>query len=770
MEVGRSLTRVDAYDKVTGRAKFTDDLCPKPCLEAKVLHSTIANGVVTAIDTSEAEKIEGVVGVWTCFDVPDIQFGTAGHPWSTQQSHQDIQDRKLLNARVRCYGDNIAAVVAEDTVAADRALRAIKVTYDEYPPCLDAESALDPARTGVLHEERPDNVIAHMDLRSKVRGERYQSIEQILDDPSLHHITQHSATPRQSQVHIESCTSWCRMENGRITCVTSTQIPHIVRRIIAQALGIGWGQVKVIKPYIGGGFGNKQDVLFEPLNAWLCMQVGGRPVRLELSREEVFFATRSRQPKTFDVEAAYDDHQNLVARHCVAYSNQGGYASHGNALVANSVNSFRQLYDMRELASRVEATTFYSNQITAGAMRAYGVPEGNWAAECLMGDIAYDQGWDGCDFRLNNAMTKGYVDEFWPGKLACYTDGLRECVRRGKADIGWDRKRAEYAHQEGPIRHGIGVALFSYKTAVAALSLETASARMILNQDGSVMMELGATEIGQGADTIFSQMAAQAIGIPTEWVHVVSTQDTDTSPYDSGAYASRQTYVSGTAVRMVGEELGEKIVAYAHEMRPDAGDLRLVDGRIVDAAGEQVLSLEEVAQESYYSLDHAQQLFAEDTAQVKSNTFALGCCFVDLTVDIPLCKVTLDRVVEYHDSGMIMNPRTAEQQVHGGIAQSLGMALSEELLTDPASGRILNPNLLDYKIPTAMDMPDLEAGFVETYDPTGPYGNKALGECPCIPAAPAVRDAILNATGVKFYEAPMTPQRLFEGFKREGLI
>jgi xanthine dehydrogenase molybdenum-binding subunit len=739
---------------------------------AKILHSTIANGRVLSIDTSEAEKVEGVVGIYTCFDVPDIQFCTAGHPWSTDPAHQDIQDRKLLAERVTMYGDAIAAVVAEDSVAADRAVRALKVEYDEYPPILTHEDCINPKEeTGVLHPERPSNIIVHSDARSNMdHVEGYDTIEEIFEDPQWHHGVYHMKTPRQSQVHIELCLSYAYMEGDRIVVVSSTQIPHVCRRIVGQALGIPWGKVRVIKPYIGGGFGNKQDVLFEPLNAWLCQQVGGRCVLLELTREEVFYATRSRQPKEFEVEASWDDDMNLKARRILAYSNQGGYASHGHALVANSVNSFRQIYDAKELASRSEAYTFYSNMICAGAMRAYGVPEGNWAAEVLMSDIAHDMGWDGVDFRLNNFMELGYVDEFWPGKLACWSNGIKECVEAGKKAIEWDKKKKEYANQTGPIRKGVGCAFFVYKTAVADLSLETASARMVLNQDGSIMMELGATEIGQGADTVFSQMAAEAIGVPTENIHVVSTQDTDTSPFDTGAYASRQTYVSGTAVKLVGHELHDAIVEYAKELFPEEHELDVKDAYIVNGQGQQLMDLATFATTAYYNPKHPLQISAEDSASVHDNTFAMGCCFVDIEVDIPLAKVKVLKAVEFHDSGKIMNPKTAEQQVHGGMAQSIGMALSEELLTDMKTGRTLNPNLLDYKIPTMLDLPDLEAGFCETDDPTGPYGNKALGECPCIPAAAAIRDAILDATGCKFYEAPMTPQRLFEGFKKEGLV
>ena len=775
-EVGRPIPRVDAYDKVTGRAKFTDDLCPKPCLEAKLLHSTIANGRVTSIDTTEALKVPGVVAIYTCFDVPEHPYPVAGHPWyaNSAAAKRDQADRRLLDDRVRIYGDNIAVVVGEDTVACDRALRLIKVEYEEYPVVYDAIESMKGTEVPV-QEAKPDNIVAHtcaVTPEDKLAEAGYKTVEEALEDPAYHHIAIHAESREQSQVHIESCVSYCYMEGNKIVCVSSTQIPHVVRRVIGQALGIPWGDVRVIKPYIGGGFGTKQDVHYEPLNAWICKQLGGRCVRLEISREELFWATSGRQPKTFDIECSYGDDMALHARKIVAYSNTGGYIHHGHALVLNSVNSFRWLYHTNEVATHSEAYTIYTNGPHTGAMRAYGVPEGNWAAECLMGDIAYDNGWDGLEFRLKNVYTDKFVDEFTPnGTIAAHTCAIRECAEKGKAYIEWDRKKREYANETGPIRHGVGVAFFVYKTAVAPFALETATAQVTLNQDGSVQLQMGATEIGQGADTVFSQMAAEAIGVDTEDIHIVSQQDTDVTPYDSGAYASRQTYVSGTAVKKAGETLRSKILDFARKITPDApGELDLHDHAIWDGEGNKIWNLADLALEAYYNLDGADQLSAHETINVHTNTLAGGVTFADVTVDMPLGQVTVNKIINVQDSGRLINPKLVEQQIHGGMAQGIGYGLYEELQVDPKTARVLNQTLLDYKIPTTMDLPDLKADFVEKPCPTGPYGNKAVGETPVISPASAIRDAILDATGVKFYVEPMTPQRLFEGFKEAGLI
>ena len=757
--VGKPVSRVDAYDKVTGRTQYYEDRMPAGALYLRVKHAEIAHGFVRAIDTSAAEAIDGVVKVLTCFDVPDLPFPTAGHPWSMDPGHQDVADRHLLNRHVRYYGDDIAAVIAENEVAANQALRALKVEYEELPFVLDVQKAIEPDAPQ-LHERFPSNVLKHTDMR---KGDYAAAIR----EPGLLRVEGWYETPAVQHCHIENPISYAWMEGGRIVVVTSTQIPHIVRRVIGQAMGIGWGSIRVIKPYIGGGFGNKQEVLYEPLNAWLTTQVGGRCVRLDVSREETFQNTRSRHPISFDVAAAVDGDMRLMARSCTAVSNQGGYASHGHSIVANAVTGFRQLY-LDRIGHHSTAYTVYTNRPAPGAMRGYGIPQCNFAVECMMDDIARERGWDPKAFRLANLMPLGYVDPF--NGITCHSTGLAECIEKGADFIGWVELREKYKEQSGPVRRGVGMACFSYKTGVYPISLETASARLVLNQDGTVQLHLGATEIGQGGDTVFSQMAAQAIGIPTEDVHIVSFQDTDTAPFDTGAYASRQTYVTGKAIKKVGEEFREKLLAYAAELFPDASGLDIRERQVVDGAGEALISLADLAMNAFYSLEHSVHITAEDTNHCKENTFAFGCCFAEVEVDIPVGKVRVLRIVNVHDSGKLINPALAEAQVHGGMSMGIGYALTEEMKFDPKTGRLLNGNLLDYKMPTSMDHPELTALFVETDDPSGPFGNKALGEPPTIPVAPAIRNAVLQATGVAVNTLPLSPQKLVGEFTRGGLI
>ena len=756
--IGKSVPRVDAYEKVTGRAKFTDDLIPHNCLVAKVLHSSIGNGIVTSIDTSEAEALDGVVKVVTFKDVPNHCYPTPGHPWSVELAHQDIADRNILTGRVRYYGDDIAAVVAEDEVTAARALKLIKVEYEEYPVEIHPRKSMYGSRPPI-HFDKKDNVLARSNYFIGDVGQGLEQSETV--------VQRSYKTPVVQHCHIENPISFAYMEKGRVVIVTSTQIPHIVRRVVGQALGIPWGKVRVIKPYIGGGFGNKQDVLYEPLNAFLTTQVGGRPVKLELTREETFCNTRSRHSIEYDLTAGVDREGHLLAKDMKAYSNQGAYASHGHAIAANGLTAWRLQYACPNI--RGEAYTIYTNTPVAGAMRAYGIPQASFAIECFMDDIAQEIGMDPLEFRRKN-LIQGYYEDAYLKPIAANTNGIFACLEKGAEYVHWEEKRKAYTGQTGNIRRGVGMSLFCYKTGVWPISLEIAGARLVLNQDGSFQLQIGATEIGQGADTVFSQMAAETLHADLEDIHIQSFQDTDVTPFDTGAYASRQSFVTGTAVRECAEVMYRKILDYAETLLPEEKEPLRLDHGWIYVGDRRVLSLEELALESYYSLTNSSAITAEVSRQVKKNTIATGCCFAEVEVDLKLGKIQVLKIINVHDSGKLINPQLARMQVHGGMSMGMGYGLSEQLLLDEKTGRPLNGTLLDYKLMTALDTPDLMADFVELDDPQGPYGNKALGEPPAIPCAPAIRNAVLHATGVGFSEIPLTPQRLIEGFKKAGLI
>jgi len=762
MEVGKSITRVDAFDKVTGRTKYTDDLCDAGAYVAKIVHSTIAHGKVLSVDTSEAEKIEGVVKIVTCFDLGQYRnyFPTAGHPWSTDVSHQDVADRLLLTNEVKFYGDDVAAVIAENEVAANQALRAIKVEYEEYPVVTDVLEAMKDGAPQ-LHKDYPNNILKHTSIS---RGNYAEAIK----EEGLTVVDRWYNTEPVQHCHIENFICYAYAEGKRITIVASTQIPHIARRVVGQALGIPWGDVRVIKPYIGGGFGNKQDILYEPLCAFLSLQVGGHLVKLDCSREETFFANRTRHGIKFHIISHVRKDGTYAARKIEAFSNQGAYASHGHSIAAKGLGAFPQLYPCDNVEG--DAYTVFTNRPVAGAMRGYGIPQAMFAVESHTEDVAKVMGIAPIDFRLKNLMPQGYKDNF--SKNENYYDTFRQCIEKGKAYMDYDNRLKELSNQTGRIRTGIGMATFWYNTAVWPISLESSSSRMVLNQDGSVTLQLGETEIGQGADTAFSQMAAEVLGISTDEVHVMSNQDTDITPFGTGAYASRQTYVGGFSIAKTAGLLKQKILDYAYiltNMPPAITDvknsmiIRTTDNR-------ELISLRDLATEALYSLSDSRHITAESTAQIKSNAYSFGCCFAEVEVDIDMCKAKLTKIINVHDCGKLINPALAKAQVEGGMSMGIGYALSEVQLVDKKTGKVLNDNLLDYKLSTCMDHPHLETAFVENPEPTSPFGTKSLGEPPVCPVAPAIRNAIMNATGVGVNELPLRPEKLYEYFDKAGLL
>ena len=759
MAVGISIPRVDAYDKASGRTKYTDDMCDKSAYIAKIVHSTITHGRVISIDTSEAEKIPGVVKIITCFDVPKIYFPTAGHPWSTDPGHQDVSDRLLLQEHVRFYGDDVAAVVAENEVAANQAVRAIKVEYEEYPFVLDVQEAMkDDAPQ--LHENYPNNILKHT---KNDKG----NYDEAIKEPGLIKVEGWYDTPTVQHCHIENFICYSYMEQDRIVIVSSTQIPHIVRRVVGQALGLPWGKVRVIRPYIGGGFGNKQDVLYEPLCAYLSTQVGGHLVKYDCSREETFITNRVRHAIRYHLVSWLRPDGTLVARKSEAFSNQGAYASHGHSIVAKGSGALGQMYPCDNL--QIDSYTVFTNRPVGGAMRGYGMPQSIFAYESHTEDICKALGFDPIQFRRDHLTPVGFVDGFSHNEM--YFDTYNQCIDKGIEVVDYYRKHKEYENQTGDVRRGIGMAAFWYNTAVYPISLEHSSCRMVLNQDGSIQLQVGETEIGQGADTAYAQMASETLGIDYKDVHVVSCQDTDITPFGTGAYASRQTYVVGFAVRQTAEILKGKILDYAHELtRMPVFLMDIKDGNIIRTTdGRVLLSLAELATEALYSTTHSVHITAESTYQTKSNAYSLGCCFAEVEVDIPACRVKILDLVNVHDCGKLINPALARAQVHGGMSMGIGYALSECELFDSKTGKTLNNNLLDYKLSTSMDHPELKVEFIENPEPTSAYGTKALGEPPAIPVAPAIRNAVLQATGVAINEAPLRPQTLFENFKKAGL-
>lgn len=761
MAIGQSAHRVDAVAKVTGRARYTDDYFRPDMLFAKYVRSTIAHGRVTSIDTSRAEAMPGVEAIFTFEDVPPIKYATAGHPYALDRSKADVADTLILDRNVRYMGDEIAVVVAEDELTASKALEQIEVAYEAYTPLVTYEQ--------VLSEEARR---IHAD-RSNIMGEHQFEVGGDLKDAfgraEVVHEGQYETRMLQ-HVHIENHSAFAYMDDlEHIVIVSSTQIPHIARRIVGEALAIPWGRIRVIKPYIGGGFGNKQDVVLEPMVAFLTTKLDGRPVKISMSREECMLCTRNRHPMRASVRIGAMKDGTMVARDMDAIFNTGAYASHGHSIAAASGSKNALLYPRTAIG--YHARTIYANIPIAGAMRAYGSPQVVFAMESAVDDTARMLGIDPVNFRLKNVAVQDDLNPL--NQKPIQSCGLIECLEKGRDMIDWTKKQSAWKNQSGNLRQGVGVACFSYGTGTYPVNVEVAGARIILNQDGSVHVQTGATEIGQGSDTVVAQMVSQTIGLPLEWIHIVTSQDTDITPFDPGAFASRQAYIVGNAVYQAASELKSKILDYVRHMTElPVTVLDIVGTNVVrtDQAGQVVASLRDVALDAYYHVDRGGQLTADVSLKTLANPATFGCTFAHIMVDIALCRIQIQEIINLHDSGIILNHSTARGQVEGGMAMAIGAALSEQVLIDPETGRVHNNNMLDYKVPTMIDLPDLGSAFIEVPEPTAPYGNKSLGEPPVISPPPAIRNALLDATGVAVNELPLSPQVLFRHFKAAGLI
>ena len=762
MAIGKSVKRVDAVAKVTGRARYTGDFYMPGMLVAKYLRSTIAHGRVKNIDTRRAKQLSGVEAVFTYEDVPETKFATAGHPYSLDPAHKDVMDRLLLTQHIRYWGDEIAVVVAENNIVLQEALKLIGVEYETYEPLVSPKASL--AKDAREIHAGSNNVIG--ESQYTVGGK----IEDVLAGADM--VLQNRYRTQMCQhCHIENHIAYAYMDDlEHIVVVSSTQIPHIARRIVGEVLNVPWGRIRIVKPYIGGGFGAKQDVILEPMVAFLTLKLGGRPIKIDLSREECMIGTRTRHPFDVKMRSGVNKDGTLVALDMDAVANTGAYASHGHSVAGAAGAKSRSLYP--RAAMHYHARTVYTNTPTAGAMRAYGAPQLIFAVECIIEETARKIGMDPVAFRIKNVARQGDADPLSGERFeSC---GLIDCLQRGKNLIRWDEKRAAWPNkQTGPLRRGLGVACFSYASGTYPACLEIAGARIILNQDASLHIQVGATEIGQGLDTIVAQMAAETVGVPYANVHVVSTQDTDVAPFDTGAYASRQAYVASNAVFRAARELKAKILEHAGRIAGIlGGELDILNSEIVNRKdpSRKVISLKEVALDAYYDKQRGGQLTADVSHKTCTNAPTFGCTFVEIEVDMPLCKVDIKEIYNVHDSGVILHPLMAKGQVHGGVAMGIAAGLYEEMKIDSETGRIYNNNFLDYKIPTVVDVPDIGCEFVETFEPSSGYGNKALGEPPIISPPPAIRNAIFDATGIAINELPMTPHTLFKYFKKAGLI
>ena len=761
--VGTSQVRWDAEAKVTGRAEFTCDIPMHNLLYGKAVRAKIAHGLVKSYDLDEALKIPGVIRILTPDDLPEHTFSTAGHPHKLNKKVQDKKDTNILTRRVRHYGDQIAAVIAESELAAEQAANLVKAEYEEWPFYLNPLDALVPGAKEI--HDGTGNLVADTVTDIGDVEKAFREASYIFEDTYHTQMVQHC--------HLENQSAYAYMDaDRRWVCVSSTQIPHICRHILGDAFNMPIGRFRVIKPFVGGGFGNKQDVIIEPLVVAMSMAVGGRPVQLELSREEVFAATRVRHANDYRMKIALDADYTITAIDMDVVCQNGAYTSHGHAIAMVGEESAQLLYNVPNF--RAHSRTVYTNTATAGAMRAYGTPQSNFALNSLVAKAARELGIDPVELHIKNVVKAGETSH--GTGIRHYTSALQECLELGREKFRWDELKEErdrFNAANPTLKRGLGVASSVYATGTKphAPAIEIAGSRLVLNQDGTAKLMISATEIGQGSDTVLAQMAAEVLTLDYKDVYVDKFTDTDTSPFDPGSFASRQTYISGTAVKKAAEVLKGKILeAYVVFNRKFKSiELDLAEGHVIlKKTGDRLESIADLSLKCYYDLNLGASLTADVSVDFQTTAYTGSISFAYVQADLSTGRVDVLDIINVHDAGTIINPLTAGGQVDGGMSMSIAYALSEELLYDARSGKPLNNNLLDYKLPTMMDVPELRHAFVEHADPTGPFGNKALGEPPAITPAPAIQGALADALGVEVNSLPITPEKLLKAAGRLG--
>jgi putative selenate reductase molybdopterin-binding subunit len=775
--VGKPDRKVDAVKLAQGKPAFAADLELRGLLVAKVLHCPLAHARIRRIDASRARQLPGVAAVLTWQDLPRVVYSTAGQ----SDPIPGPLDCFSLDNKVRFIGDRVAFVAAESEEIANQALALIEVEYEALPAVFDPAQALQPGAPR-LHDEPEYVNFAESDPSRNLAAHIHIDIGNVAQGfAEADLVFEHEyEVPKVQQAHLEPhavVTYWD--EDDRLVIRTSTQVPFHVRRILAPVLGLPLKRIRVIKPRIGGGFGGKQEVLHEDVAAHLTIATG-RPVVYEYTREEEFIAARSRHPMRIRMKTGVKRDGAITANAMYALSDTGANGAHALTVTGNTGHKSMALYvgdgPYRQKPNiQFVADIVYTNHPPSGAYRGYGVPQGFWAVERHMETIARALGMDPLEFRLKNALRAGELHPFstaWsegrePNPEYIETCGLEECVRQGRAAIGWDQKFNNPAWRQSSgkahLRRGIGVALVMQGTAIPYLDMGGAGIKM--NDDGSFNLLVGATDLGTGSDTVLGQMAAEVLGVPLEDILVYSS-DTDFTPFDKGAYASSTTYISGAAVTRAARQVAERIRIRAAGMinaqgggiEVQAEDIRLAERKALAPDG-RFVSLSQVG---HHALHHANQEqimgVASYVSPVSPPPFAAQ--FAEVTVDIETGQVVVDRLVMAVDSGVIVNPITASGQIEGGMTQALGYAVCEEMAYDE-HGRARERDLRDYHIFQAHEMPELTTIFVETFEPSHPFGVKAAAEIPMDGVAPAVANAVLDACGAAIDANPLTPEKVW---------
>ena len=748
--VNQPVIKSDAMALVTGKPVYMDDIAPRDCLVVKLLRSPHAHALIEDISVDKALLVPGIEAVFTYRDVPQERFTLAGQTYPEPSPY----DRLILDRRLRYVGDPVAIVAGRDEACVEKAMKLIKVTYQVLQPVLDPHEALDGEI--LVHPEEnwkalcPVGADNKRNLCASARDEM-GDVDRVLADCDVV-VDQVYRTKANQQAMMETFRTYTYMDhNGRLNIVSSTQIVFHVRRIIANALGIPKSRIRVTKPRIGGGFGAKQTSVSEVYPAFVTWKTG-KPAKIIFTREESMTASSPRHAMELHVRMGADRDGKLRAIDVYTLSNTGAYGEHGPTTVGLSGHKSIPLYHDLE-AYRFAYDVVYTNRMSAGAYRGYGATQGTFAVETAANELAAKLGMDPVAFRLKNMVRQGDVMPAYYGETAT-SCALDRCLLRAKELMGWDEKYPCRDIGNGKVR-SVGVAMTMQGSGISGV--DVGSATLKLNDAGFYTLLIGSADMGTGCDTILAQIAAECLDCDLDLI-TVRAADTDTSPYDSGSYASSTTYVTGKAVEQACEKMRQKITESGAAMLGCPAAQAEFDGSVVKnlADGSQV-TLAEIGWKSQSGFSGDLEVTVTHSSPVSPPPYMVGMAEIEL--DKETGSVQVINYVGVVDCGTPINSNLARVQTEGGIGQGIGMALFEDVQYTPA-GKVRENSFMQYKIPNRMDVGNITVDFESSYEQTGPFGAKSIGEVVINTPCPAIAHAVYNACGCWFRELPITPEKI----------